>query len=393
MRTIIRLCPVVLLAFAACGDNLKPAADAGPKVDAPPRDSCTPPTLQLNNVMSGDLTMGPTQREVFVDMSPPLDRSILWFSVRHNESSPRYGAVHCALIPANMTTGDPPRMRCRHESMGSDNVPPTDITIRWTVAVFDSGVTVQRGLVDTATTNPNTATLSPAVDPATAFVVLGGTWAGGGGWGNNDFTKAVLTNGTTLTIEQAGPGSEVPWQVVTMAGAQVQRGTSSLSLTETTKTAAVANIPPGSFALATYTSDNPSSMDAGILMLQATLTGTGVDFRRDLSGSAMQIAYEVVTLPFPARQFTTDFAVGETMKTQAVADLSAKSVAFSSSQGTLGQSGGRTAYSNVLELDRLGEAAFTFSVTAGMVTIQRQVATATASVSWNVLDLSTEACQ
>src|SRR5205085_117935 len=125
--------------------------------------------------------------------------------------------------------------------------------------------------------------------------ILGGTWSGGGGWGNNDFTNATLTNGTTLTVGQMMMGSIVPWQVVTMVGAHVERGTSSLATTELMKTAALTSVPDGSFALTTYSTDNPSSMDAGSLMLQSTLSSTGLEFRRNLGGAAMDIAYQIVT--------------------------------------------------------------------------------------------------
>lgn len=393
MRKNTSVCAVLtVLAAAACGDNKQAPVDSVP-ADALPADACIPPNLKLQGVTSGDLTIDPTQREVFLDMAPPLDKSILFFSVRENESSPRYGAVECELVAANTTAATPAGLRCRHESFGSDNLPATNIFVHWTVATFDAGVTVQRGVTDTSTTNPLTATLSPAVDPGSSFVIVGGTMAGGGGWGNNDFSRVTLTSGSVLTIEQAAAGSVVPWQVVTMAGARVQRGTSSLTTVETTKSIPVANVAPDSFVLATYTMDNPSSITAGSLMLQATLTPSGFELKRDLGGAAVQVGYEIVSLPFPARQFTTDFAAAETSKSQAVPGLSAKSVAFSTSQGTLGQSSGRTAYADAVELDRLGEAAFTLTATAGMVKVERSASTSTASVTWNVIDLATPSCQ
>jgi hypothetical protein len=394
MRTALALSVFLVAAMTAfgCGDNANHETNDAQPPDGPP-DACVPTTVKLQALTSGDLPIDATQREVFLDMSPPLDRSILFFSVRESESSPKYGAILCELRPADTVAATPAGLSCRHESFGSDNTPATPVTVHWTVATFETGVTVQRGSVDTSTLTPLTATLSPAVDPSSSFVVIGGTLSGGGGWGNNDFTQAVLTNGSTLTIKQSAPGAIVPWQVVQVQGARVQRGTTTLATSDTEKQVALTGVTPGSFALASYTSDNPASIAAGSLMLQATLNAGSLELQRGLGGTNMEVAYEVVTLPFPAHQYTTDFAVNETSMRQPVPGLSAAtSVAFATTQGAIGQSSGRTAFADPVILDRLGEATITLTVAAGSVNVARASAMSTASITWNAIDFGTDPC-
>jgi len=383
------LCSVVLA--IGCGDNGGTKVDAGTP-DTPP-DACVP-TSTRGTVTRGDLAMDATQRAVFQDMAPPLDRSVLIYSVRENESSPRFGAVTCELVPADAIAQTPAGLSCKHESMGTDSNPAVPVTIHWQVVTFDQGVKVHRGVADTSTVNPQSLTLPASVDPAKSFIVLGGAFAGGGGWGNNDFTIAELKNATTLEIRHNAMGAVVPWQIVEMQGAKVQRGTTSLATADTTKAVALTGVAPGSFVLATHTNDNPSSIIASAMMLQATLMSeTSLVFKRAMSGTAMDVAYEIVTLPFPARQFTTDFAAAETTKMQAVPNLpAATSVAFSTVQAVAGQSTGSTAYADAITLDLVGEAAATLTVSANSVAVQRATGTSTASITWNAIDFGSDAC-
>ncbi|MDQ3296412.1 MAG: hypothetical protein M3619_07505 [Myxococcota bacterium] len=346
-------------------------------------------------VTRGELQMDASQRAVFLDMTPPLDRSILFFSVREVEPTPRFGAVLCELLAADATAMTPAGLSCRHESNGTDSNPVVPVTIQWQVVTFPKGVRVQRGIVDTSVLNPAVVTLSPAVDPAKSFVVLGGMLAGGGGWGSNDFTRAELTSATTLDIRHNTMGAFVPWQVVEVQGAVVQRGSTSLLATETTKSVTLSGVAPGSIVLATHTNDNLSSIIASTMMLQPTLVSpTSLVFEREMSGTAMDVAYEILTLPFVAQQFTTDFAVGETTKAQAVAGLPAtSSVAFSAMQAVNGQSTGSTAYADPVTLDLVGETSFTFTVSGGSVAVQRATAVSTASVTWNVVDFTKGPCE
>ena len=386
-------CALYVVALAVgCGDNGNtnpPNVDASPP-DVPP-DACIPTTTHAT-VTSGDIGIDETQRSVFAEMTPPLDRSVLVYGVRQAESSPRFGGVVCELVPEDTTIPRPAGMLCRHESSGTDTSPPVPITVHWQVITFDMGVKVQRGLVDTSTATPQTATLT-AVNPAKTFVVLGGSFSGGGGWGNNDFTRMELKNATTLEIRHVATGAAVPWQVVELDDTIVQRGSTSLIATDTTKTVALTNLAPNSIVLATHTNDNPASIIAASMMLQASLSNSSLDLKRAMGGTAMDVSYEVIRLPFPAQQFTTDFAAGESVKTQAVTGIvPATSVAFSTMQATVGQSFGSTEFADPVMLDLLGEASFTFTISAGSVSVERSSSTAAASVTWNVVDFAKDVC-
>jgi len=381
----------VALAAVGCGDNNDSTVDAA-VIDAAP-DACVGSTAR-GTVTRGDITIDSTQRTVFMAMSPPLDRSVLFFSVREAESSPRFGAVRCELVPENTATATPAGLACEHESPGTDSNPVVPITVHWQVVTFDQGVKVLRGLTDTSAVNPQTVTLPSSVDPAKSFLVLGGAWAGGGGWGSNDFSIAELKNATTLEIRHNAMGSIVPWQVLQIDGAKVQRGTTTLSTTDVMKSVTLTGVAPGSIVLATHTNDNASSIIASPMMLQATLVSeSSLVFKRTMPGTAMDVAYEIITLPFFAKQFTTDFAASEATKMQSVANLpAASSVAFSTMQAIAGHSSGSTAYADATTLDLVGEAMATFTITAGAVSVQRASATSTASITWNVVDFGNDVC-
>src|SRR5262249_8732429 len=122
-------------------------------------------------------------------LTADLTTSALFTSVAESEPSPAYGGVACDLTVMGVT--------CRKYLPGTDSGSGT-VNIHYVVATFSSGVTVQRGVADTNTANPTTVTLSPAVDPASSFVLIGGEFGGGTGWGNNEFVRAQLMSGTSL---------------------------------------------------------------------------------------------------------------------------------------------------------------------------------------------------
>ncbi len=134
-------------------------------------------------------------------------------------------------------------------SIKADVAPGSNVmTVSYHVAEFDLGVSVQRSV----TTFPSTAgdgtdltqtvTLSTAVDCTKSFVIMGGERTTSASTATNldeRYTiRALLggasacTSGTTtslgLTRLESGTQVSASWQVVTMEGASVQRGTSCL---------------------------------------------------------------------------------------------------------------------------------------------------------------------
>ena len=389
---------VVLVGGAACGDNLHrssntdaPTAD-GTTINDAPLDApapCVPATVHpvVESITSGDLVIGAADNENTVPLTPALERSVLFTSMSEIEASPAFGAVNCNLL----LTG----IDCKRTSPGTDVATSTGVvTIHWTVATFTSGVAVQRGVADTNVTNPSDAVLAPAIDPTKSFVVLNGVIGGGSGWGNNEFTHARIVDGTTLEIAHNAPGAKVSWQVVTMDGASVQRGTAAFVTNVLTQTATLTTpVSAGALLLSTYTTDNPSSFAAGSLMLQAGLaSSTQVKFDRILPGVALDVAWEVASLPVLTKQVTTDFAAGEGTKTTSLAGITATStVGVATNQAVLGSSNGSTAYAGA-DTDLLGEAAATFSVADGAVTVRRASTQSTASITWTIIDFSRDRC-
>ena len=399
MRTT--LLALVWVAATACGDNLHHNnADAqsgdGPTIDskaditpdAAPMCTTVAGGAVLGSMTSGDMTVDATQSEntALTLAAIDVDHSILFTSMREIEPSPAFGAVACDLI----ATG----VHCKRASFGTDDAASTGVVnIHYVIATFSSGVTVQRGLVDTNVANPTEVTLSPSVDTSKSFVILGGIFGGGTGWGNNEFTRAQLIDGSTLDIRHAVKGSSVRWQVVTMDGASVQRGTTALATTDTTSSVTVTPVPFGAMALVSYNTDNPSALAAGIMMLRAGLSGSTLKLDRDIAGSGIDASWEIVSLPYFTRQITTSFDAGAGSTSSAVAGITASTTtALSTVQAVLATSGGSTAYMGT-DVDLLGEAAATLAPGADAVTVTRASTSSTAEITWTAVDFSRTRCQ
>jgi hypothetical protein len=349
---------------------------------------CVSPA-KLEAIVRGDLTIDATQTQNTAALTVPLDRSVLIVSMRQNEPSPRHGGVTCQLHDADMTAMTPAGITCDRATAGTDTGNGT-VVVHYTVATFSTGVSVQRGIANTNTANPVTTAIT-AVDLSKSFVLLAGSLTGGSGWGNNEFIRARLTGPTTLEVATNAAGTQVFWQVVTVQGATVQRGSAALAMTETQKETMITAAPPGSFVLASYTTDNASGIAAATMMLRAAMMDNDtLVFDRDLAGSVLDVAWEVVRLPFPSQQFTTMFAAAEPAKAQSVSGvMTDKTIAFATTQALLGQGTGSTAYAGA-QLDLPGEAAATIVVGAGSVQLQRTASEAATSITWNVVDFSRE---
>lgn len=353
--------------------------------------SATPPVF--GSLVTGELAIGTAAQYTTVPLVVPLEQSILFTSVRENEPSPVYGSVMCRLHPAETVTiaGQPVDLpagiTCTRNTAGTDTG-SGQITVRYTVATFTSGVSVQRGVANTGITNPTTVTLSP-VNASESFVLLGGVVNNGTGWGNNEFVRAELSS-SSLELRTAVAGTRVAWQVVSMSGASVQRGSTTLSSTETSRAVAIATAPSGSLVLASYTTDNSSAL-AATLMLQARLADpTTVSFSRQASGSNLSVSWEVVSLPFATYSGTATFTSGQSTASVPVSGsnfTSDASVALASTQSLFGPSSGSTSYVGSAG-DLVGEAAFTLAAGTSSIEIQRATSQAGAVLPWTVIDFA-----
>lgn len=359
--------------------------------------TCTPPgsAAVFGSITSGNVTLDASTTQTTASVTVPFTSSILFTSTSEAEPSPQYGAVRCYLHDVDTANNLPAGVTCRRVAAGTDNPSSTgSVTVHYSIVTFTSGVTVQSGIASTATANDVQVALSPAVDPASSFVLLNGVLSSGGGWGNNDFARGQLTSGSTLDIRNAVAGETVSWQVVTMLGATVQRGTASFATGDVEQDVTVSSVPSGTILLDSYTSDNASSVAAGQLMLQGRFSSaTTIELKRSLAGTNLDVSWEAVSLPFATRVGTAAFAVGETTSTTAVSGISpTSSVTIASSQSVLGQGTGSTTYNGSL-LDLVGEASASLTVGSGSVTATRSSSQATATIPWTVIDFSKNCAQ
>lgn len=394
----MRLLVLSLIVLVGCGDNVHQAND-GSASDASGMDSidapvpCVAPSSlpPIEAVATGTLDIDAASTIASLALTVPFDRTLLVVSMSEDEPSPQFGAAMCELLAADAGLGTPNGLVCRRNNAGTDNPASTGVVhIRYTLITFTSGVSVQRGHVNTGFVNPSVVSLTP-VDPGTSFIVLGGMLTGGTGWGSNEFVRAALLDAQTLDIRTNVMGSQVTWQVVTMAGASVKRGFATMASTDLHAEVAATTPTRGTIALASYETDNTTSIAASKIMVRLSMAGSVLALDRSDSGAGVDASWEIVTLPYWTRQITTTLAAGEASKMDTVAGLSSNSVALATSQAILATSGGSTTYEGTLA-DLVGEAAATLSLGAGSVTLERGTNTAASTITWNAIDFSRDRC-
>ena len=341
---------------------------------------------EIAAVQSGSATIANLASSTTATLSPSVDltRSILWFSVTNSGNTVRDVAVSGQITnPTTITFA-------RISTSGA-------IDIKWYVAEFSSGVSVQRGVI-TKTGNLCINQAISVVDLTNTFVLVSDRRAGGS-WNNNDFVRARFTSTTNLefcTVNvQAGTDTEiVEWQVISFTtGASVQSGLASFLSTDASITAALSPAvdTTRSFLIFNYRSESQSNADIGEKMVRGRITTpTQVTFDRDNTGQTIDVSWFVVefsdgtTVQSGSTGFlTTD---GQRNETITAVDLN-RSVAFSSNgMASWGQSAGKTPFNTD---DQPGNALFRLNLTSGTnLQITRAVTGATADVGWFVVEFA-----
>lgn len=307
-----------------------------------------------------------------------LSSSIFFNTLRGSENDPQDGMARCWMTSST-------EVRCDRDSNDND-----DLTIRYYVAEFSSGVNVQRGCESHGSTTENIA-LSPPVDLEKSFVIINGKENSGGTYDDDDFIRARLTSSTNLEIrtDNGGGGIEC-WQVIEYTGASVQRDIVSLA-----DTSVNVDLPRGvnlnqSFVLFSQYNSNNGGMDRhtaqGIFLDTDTL-----QFTRESGSGTMYIAWEVIEfhdntfIQSGSQNFNTS-TVLETITLSSAINTS-KSVAFLSSQNIWGQSGGKTNYCCD---DDPAAAQFTAKIISStQIELERQLTdSSTADAGWFVVEFS-----
>src|SRR2546425_5021691 len=172
------------------------------------------PAATLKGVQFGTLTIGAGSTSATAALSLAIDttRSFLLFGVSESTNNPSDGQVSGQIT--NTTT-----VTFARAATG------VAVTVKWYVAEFSSGVTVQRGAADMSVTVPLNVTLGTAVNLAQSFPIISYR-INGANYDQNDFIKAKLTSTTNLelTAPCTCPVSPqiIEWQVVEYTGANVQ---------------------------------------------------------------------------------------------------------------------------------------------------------------------------
>jgi hypothetical protein len=237
--------------------------------------------LKIRSVRTGTATMAGSS--VSVDIAE-IDRarSFLVFSASPDEDDATCGFVRGQI------TGSTQLTFTRDNRYGECDA---DFPLRWYVAEFTGGVTVQRGTQDQG----GDVTLR-AVDPSKSFPIISYSNEGGN-IADDDFVRARLENETTLGLTGGGTNTVIEWQVVSIDDVTVRTGDVSLAAGDEAVDATVEAVEPArSWLVYTYTSSGGTpNGELGEKLIQGLITDpTTLSFDRELTGSSHDVTYYVV---------------------------------------------------------------------------------------------------
>lgn len=259
-----------------------------------------------------------------------------------------------------------------------------NITIKWYVAEFVSGVTVQRGTATTSS-SPFNVTIN-SVNTAKSFPIINGYTRDGQTYGADDFEKAKITSATNLELTQVSSSlnSTLRWQVVEYTDATVQTGDVSFITTDSSKTATVNSVDPAkSWLLYTYTTDSNAANISNIF-IQGTITNsTTLTFNKDGTGNNNNLTWYLVTFndETTVQSGSQNFATGDTQKNVTITSVdTARSIAAAGSWYHRGGKSGLTTDDNV------GMGSVTLDLTSATnLQLTRGTSGSTADIGWFVV--------
>jgi len=244
--------------------------------------SLTAGAAVIKSVQTGTVTMGSVTQSVAITSVTPAKAFVICSESASNGSQAS-DRVTCELNAATTLT----------IKIG---VADASVAVRWYVVEFLSGVSVQRGLVTTATFAAGVATvdvtLPTAVILTKAFPLTTATTATTSRSVDEEVTPtAELTTGTNLrlTRNQSGNPIAVAWQVVQIESTSVQKGILNMPQASLTITATLS--PPVDMArtFLVFTANGGASVNGvesryrttGVITNSTTLT-----FTRAVNGGA-----------------------------------------------------------------------------------------------------------
>ena len=234
---------------------------------------------------SVSLASGASSQKITISSVDPT-RSFLVFGAQFNSANSGYTEISGQITGATEITF------ARTATSGAPAVP-----IRYYVAQFQSGVSVQRGsTIVSATSTP--ATLATAVDLTKSFPII--TYRNSGtSYGNDDAVRAKLTSTTqlSLNIGLAAPIGVAEWQVISFDGATVQTGDLTFATGTTALTANLTNaVNVAKTWLLLSSQHSGVTGTAAEMCWSASLTSsTQVAFQRAGGGATGTITYYAVS--------------------------------------------------------------------------------------------------
>ncbi len=263
------------------------------------------------------------------------------------------------------------------------------ITVKWYVAEFMSGVSVQRGAQSMASGVSQNVTLT-SVDTTKSFPIV--TQRGSGAtYGSDDFVKAKITSSTNLALDIQGssqPDNAVEWQVVQYTNASVQTGDLSFGTGNASMTATVTSVDTAkSWLVYSYNSADGTTTNIGQKLVRGEIANaTTLTFTRDNTGQGVNLTWYLITFTD-----TTSVQKGvqafNTTDTSLNATITATDLSRSITVGGFYGAGGNCTYSTD---DQLGVGMFRLDLTSGTnLQMTRGITgSAAADVGWFVVQFN-----
>lgn len=194
------------------------------------------------NVQRGEVNQSGTTINVPITSVTAIDQAFVTWSKTPRASDGSWSADD-PILGELTSTGN---LQFRVNGGNSDHV------ISWQVIEFTdpSDINVQKGSITnmTGSTKSVTATLNPAVDVNTTFVLVGYRTSGSGSDIGRRMLRARLKNSTTIKIDRDKSGSgdditEIVWQVIELKdGSGVQSGDTKIEDGDNQKTVSISNV-------------------------------------------------------------------------------------------------------------------------------------------------------
>jgi hypothetical protein len=342
------------------------------------------PGTSINSVQTGTTTIPVASQSATVNITA-VDRTkaFLVFGVSENSDVPTDAQISGQITANNQLTFS-----------RFNATPATAVTIKWYVAEFTSGVTVQRGSANLADQTQISATIE-SVDTTKSFPLIsyridGSILAG------DDFVKAKILDATTLELRvqeaAATAGAIAEWQVVEFTGSSVLSGDTTIAAGNTSE---VYTRPSGSWDLSrswliyTYSVGSGDLADIGQKLVRGRFTANNqLTFDRDhdngTNTEAVNITWYVVefTDGTNVQSGNKSFGTGDTSLAQAINNVdTARAIA---SGGFFGR-GGQSSYASA---DNPGVGWFALDLTSStnLQITRGLMGSSTADVGWFVLE-------